>query len=461
MALAGSKKWLLFGTTICTSLSLGAIAAQAAGYGIAEQSTASVAEATAGDTTDSGAAFSYYNPAGMTLIAGSEVEGDLTFFDLHSTVNSTLKPGADPNAPVVYAPDASQSGHASGLLESTLIPTGFAVLGLPRGLKLGFDIVSPDGGRMKYPTNFIGDQEGGEALLTEIQGGLSLAIPITERLSIGGGPVLDYFQNKLTDRQNLPGEAETPDGYGAIGAFQGQDYRFGFNAGLLYRPTDSTRIGIDYRSKITHDVKGVDSLDVGALQAELAQIHLVVPPASAAEDKFVMPQTINFGIYQQVTRRLAVMANAQWENWHAVQSLIVNDPTLAQIPDGIGPEISPIYGNLHFRDAWTIGVGAKYQATAKLTLMGGAAYDETPVTSAAYRTTLLPDSNRVMIGIGEQYQVLPNLILQAAYAHYFVASSGIDQTRTQIDGASTGSGTLQGTYQESADVFSTGIVGKF
>ncbi len=431
-------------------------AAFAAGIGVPEQDSYAIAESTGGETTQAVPSISYYNPAGMVLINGDEVETDATYYDIHSDVNSTLIPNAAaPNGPGL-------TGHATGFVESTAVAHAFGVFSLPGGVKAGFSITEPDAGRVKYPSDFAGNYEGDEALLTDIQLGLDVAVPVYGGLSVGGGPVIDYFQSVLGTTQNLPLglAAETPHGDGAIGHFTGKSYAFGYNVGAMYQFTPAARVGIDYRSQIKHDPKGNELVDQGALGALLGDLG--PPPASKGFDNFLFPQTVSFGGFYQLTPEWAVMGNAQWEDWSAYKTLYINDPTNAQT-FLVGPNIAPVVENFQFRNAWTVGVATEYTPVfmPKLKLMSGVGYDETPVPSALYRVTGLPDDNRVLLGFGGAYQLSPHTTVQGAYAHYFIQNGGIRDNRTNQNGGTAYAGTLVGEYKLSADVFDVGLVSTF
>ncbi|HQT67524.1 MAG: aromatic hydrocarbon degradation protein [Rhodospirillales bacterium 20-60-12] len=431
--------------------------ARAGGLGIPEQGTDAVAHSFAGATVYDDPATAFYNPAGMVLIQGNQFEGDLDFFDIKSKFSGQDSFGGGVNS-------TEGAGSYSGFVDPTVIPDNFGVFSLPGGLKAGFSLTTPDGGRIKFPANAQGNYQGNEAALTQIQLGLDVAVPVTDKFSIGFGPIVDYYQNVLGLNQNLGFlNPQTPDGAGAEGRFRGQSYSFGYNAGFMYQFTPDTRVGFDYRSKIFHKIKGVETISVGPqvnafLNSPPFNTLIGVPPAaSPGTDKWIFPQTISFGLYHRFSPQFAMMASAQWADWHQEQTLIIDDAAANKFTLG------SIYTNFHFRSAWTVGVGADYKPVPKLTLMTGVGYDESPVTTP-YRINLLPDNNRTMVSGGFSYQLLPFAKLQAAYAHYFIQGASINQTRQGLTSAglnSTISGTLTGAYSLSADVFSTGVVVNF
>jgi len=87
-------------------------------------------------------------------------------------------------------------------------------------------------------------------------------------------------------------------------------------------------------------------------------------------------------------------------------------------------------------------------------LQTGVAYDESPIT-LSNRTSRIPDSDRVILGVGAQYDILPNVTVQAAYAHVFFASQPISNA------ASATSGLLVGKYSSSAETASLGFKVRF
>lgn len=420
--------------------------AYASGLGLVNQNSDAVAHAYAGVTVENDPAISYYNPAGMVLIDGNQLEESFNIYSIHSSFS-----GSD-NNPLLLP--AVTTGSARGYLESTLVPGTFSVISLPHGIKAGLSVTVPIGGRIKYPDNFVGQFQGTEALVTTIQVGLAIAIPITSQLSIGFGPEINWFQNILSTNENL--------GFPVAGTFTGKGYGIGFNAGLLYQLSPETRFGLDYRSKIDQKFKGTESISSSnpIIESIFGNGPGQFPPASPAFDKWAFPQQISLGIWQQVTPRLSVMFSALWTNWAQETGLTITDPSTTILTDGA------VYTPFKYRNTWTLAAGASYELTPALTLMGGAGYDESPVKTI-YRQDLVPDADRTMLGCGASLQLTPAVKAVLAYQHIIVANNSISQTRLQLgtDGslnpAGIGSGNLTGEYKTSADVFSASIIGKF
>jgi long-chain fatty acid transport protein len=90
-------------------------------------------------------------------------------------------------------------------------------------------------------------------------------------------------------------------------------------------------------------------------------------------------------------------------------------------------------------------VGANYHLDDKLTLRGGLAYDETPV-SDAFRTARIPDENRTWLAFGAQYRLSDKSMLDVGYAHLFIEDARINKKEGVV--------TLSGTYESSVDILS-------
>jgi long-chain fatty acid transport protein len=95
-------------------------------------------------------------------------------------------------------------------------------------------------------------------------------------------------------------------------------------------------------------------------------------------------------------------------------------------------------------------VGVNFHLNEKLTLRGGLAFDETPV-SDAFRTARIPDEDRTWVAFGAQYRLSPKSTLDFGYAHLFVKDASIDE----------GAVNLVGDYESSVDILSAQLTLNF
>jgi long-chain fatty acid transport protein len=90
-------------------------------------------------------------------------------------------------------------------------------------------------------------------------------------------------------------------------------------------------------------------------------------------------------------------------------------------------------------------LGATWHMSDKLSLRGGIAYDEAPVSDVD-RTPRIPDGARTWLAVGGQYRLSEKSALDFGYAHLFVNDPGLQS----IGGGTT----LTGEYDNQVDILS-------
>ena len=81
----------------------------------------------------------------------------------------------------------------------------------------------------------------------------------------------------------------------------------------------------------------------------------------------------------------------------------------------------------NYRDTWTGNVGVEYDLSPRLTLRAGSLYDQTP-TRDGFRTTRVPDGNRVWATAGATAHVTQAIAVNLSYAHIWVDREPINRT---------------------------------
>ncbi|HEY1413420.1 MAG TPA: outer membrane protein transport protein [Rhodopila sp.] len=406
--------------------------ARASGFELREGSTDWMATDFAGDTAKAyDAATVWSNPAGMVRLDQNEIDGSLN--GIFPTVSFS---GANYVGPGVTTP-----GTTSGnLIQSAATGGAYAVWNVSPDFKIGFGADAPFGQRISNGGTFVGRYQSLVSSISDEQFTISGAYRINEQWSIGGGPVLDFFSARLTQALNIgPASAITGDPDADL---HGSDVAAGFNLGVLYQITPDIRFGLDYRSRIQHNISGTQSVYVPPLLGVLSPQNAAILAAqnSSANTSITLPDSVTAGFYWQATPQLALLSDLSWTDWSLLKSINIT-PT--------SPLAAPSTIEENWRNTVAISIGANYRLTPALMLQGGIGFDQSPVTESN-RTTRIPDSNRYEIGIGAQYDVLSNLTLQVAYAHIFF--DGAELTSV----ASSTSGTIVGKYSNSANTASIG-----
>jgi long-chain fatty acid transport protein len=400
-------------------------AAFASGFALREGAADWLGNAFAGETAKAyDASTAWSNPAGMTRLDQSELDASVSYIGANSRFSGTNSSPFGGNVAGSTGGNAVQAVASGGM---------FGVWDLSPRFRLGFGVTAPFGERVSYPGDFVGRYQSLVSSITDIDIGLAAAFKLNDHLSIGGGPNIDYFSARLTQAINTAPLGDS------LADVHGNDVGVGFNFGVLYQFTPETRLGVDYRSRITHDINGTETLS--------GPITGLLPSSTGANTSITLPDSMSVGLYHQINDKLAIMSDIQWTHWSLLNTLNIT-PTNPAVP---ATDISEKWHN-----TWYGGLGLNYQILPKLMLQTGAAYDESPVTDGN-RTTRVPDASHYILGVGAQYKVLPNATLQLAYAHIFTRGGNINNTAA----AALGSGTIIGSYDDSDNSVTAGVTVKF
>jgi long-chain fatty acid transport protein len=401
------------------------------GFQLNEGATDWMANAYAGEPAKAyDASTVFTNPAGMVRLNQSEFDASLVGIFPTDRFSGTNTIDGVPT-----------SGTTSGdFIQKAATAAQFGVLNLTPDFKIGFSATVPFGQRTSYPTDFVGRYQGLVSSITDFQFTVAGSYRINEHWSIGIGPVLNYFNPRFTSALNLGPLGD------AYADFHGQNTAFGFNVGLLYQFDENTRIGIDYHSRLQHNLTVHEGFTPPPMLTVIDPVAAeeIAAMTSSGKTTIVLPDYLEVGLYHQFDPRWAGMISARWTNWSRLDSVTIT-PTNGQPPITF-PE--------NWHDTAFVGLGLNYRVTSKLLLQGGWHWDQSPVDDTN-RTVRIPDNDRYGIGGGLTYTPLPYLDLQFAYVHLFLPSAKINES------VSPSAGVLRGTLSVSDDSVSLGMRVRF
>lgn len=434
------NQWLLTALTVAASFSM-APAAQAGGFALTEQSVPGLGNAFGGNAaTAEDASTVFFNPAGMTRLQGNSVTGgayliapNIRFRNQGSTI-------------VTGAPLTGGNGGDAGI--DSIVSNFYTTWSLSDRLKVGLGVNTPFGLAIEYKPDWVGRYQALNSRLITINVNPAIAYKVTDTLSIGAGLNIQYAEAQLTNAIDfgligrLSGLRTLPQQADGKVAVVGDDWAVGFNLGLLYEPTKTTRFGVAYRSPITHELKGEADFTVPAVAAPLAARGRFVDTGASA--KLKLPDTLAFSVYHEVSPQWALMGDVTWTRWSRFEELRIKFDNPLQ-PDSVQPE--------DWRDTVRLGLGVKYNATEKLTLRAGFAFDPSPVRRNL-ETPRLPGGDRTWLSVGLGYQLSPSFSVDVGYAHLFVKDSPINQS-------SPTAGNLVGEIQSSVNIVGVQVNWRF
>lgn len=457
-------RWLAPATA---SLTLIPAVAGASGFALLEQSASRLGTAFAGTAAAADDATTvYFNPAGMTELR--EPEGALSASGIG--IGSEFRNGS--STPAFAQPLGGNGGDAG---DWNFVPAAYFVLPVGDTFAFGLGVNAPFGLKLVYDEGWIGRFQALHNEIKTLNVNPSVAWRIGERVSIGAGVDYQRLDAELTNDVNysaviaqgvqqlvLAGQLPPATGGAVIAAntaqsgharVRGDDDAWGFNVGALFDLSDSTRLGLSYRSSIDYTVQGTinftaplgrDPLSSGIIAAASAPgAPLSSGPVEVALE---LPDSATLSLQHRFGNQFALLADVAWTGWSSVQELrIVRD-------SGATVSVTPE----QWRDTWRYAVGGTYAMNDRITLRAGVALDETPVPDET-RTPRLPDTDRTWLAIGARWQPSPAWLMDFGYAHLFSDTVPLDQDA----GSPAASALLNGEQHSDVDIVSAQFVYRF
>ena len=401
------------------ALSLGGLPllAQGAGFQLHERSASGLGRAFSGEAAMAeDASVLASNPAAMLLLA------DEWSFALGG---SGILPEVEVRgtyAPPAPAPPGTRLPAIGGnVSDDVFVPFFHAAKRVNERLAVGFGSYTTFGLNSNYPTSFPARAVADSSEVLTLNLNPSLAWRVDDRWSIGLGFDALYAEGKLT--ATAPSTLPLLD-------LTGDDWGYGFNAGLLFEVSPSTRFGLHYRSAIDLEIEGRAVSLVPAFNGP-ATLSVELP------DSMEFSAVHDFGDW-------SVHGDVMWTNWSVFKQLA---------PQVTGAPVQPPVTPENWKDSWRFALGTTWRAGETWTFRAGVAYDRSPVPEANL-TLRIPDADRLWLSTGFSWEFTPGWTLDFGYAHIFADDVAI----TDGDAAA---GVFRGTAGGGADVVSLGISTRF
>jgi long-chain fatty acid transport protein len=376
--------------TITLSLAcLLATSAFGSGFLIPEQGAKASAMAGAFAATADDPSAIFYNPAGIAQ------QRRIAAYAGTTLINFTNEFTGDINSPVTAGEEAKYNRHTFN------IPNMYAVVPFGNNFTIGVGVFAAFGLRTDWADPFAGRYISKDADLKTTSVNPVIAWQTDDgRLAIGGGVeyrrarvilnanrlALNPFNGRITDVANT-----------RLASDYGDD--IGFNAGILWKPSDRFRIGASYRSDMDIDLEGnaeITPIPTGNAQFD-AVVRAQLPPNQPINTTIPFPSIASVGV--------AFSPNENWDmefdiirtGWDRFKALSVNFET-TPAASFVRPQ--------NWENSNSYRFGVNHNATENWDVRLGAVYDENPQPVEAV-SPLLPDSDRIGASIGTGFHSGP------------------------------------------------------
>lgn len=306
----------------------------------------------------------------------------------------------------------SQSNTTGG----AAIPHVFSIYPVNKSLTVGFGAFTNFGSQTNYDDDFLGRLNALQSKVQTINLNPSVAYSVTKKWSLGFGVNAVYANAVLTSanpgfaavKNTTGGNLLGPDGEivvapngSTLGSSKvsGDDWDYGWNAGVVYQLTDHSRVGLSYRSKVSLSLQGQtefeDTPDAPPFEDFAAEAPLELPDMVSMSGQFTVAEGITASGDMTLTR---------WSNFERLEVLRKDSGAVATSVKE------------DWQDSMRYSIGLDMIVNDAWSVRGGLAYDESPIRQRTM-TLRMPRGDTVWMTLGGQYRLSETWTLDGGYAY--------------------------------------------
>ncbi|MDB6142404.1 MAG: Long-chain fatty acid transport protein [Pseudomonas sp.] len=422
-------KKVMLKTTL--SLAVGLISTQlfASGFALNEQSISGMGTGFAGRSSSAEDASTVLgNPAGMSKLKRQEISLGAAVIDASTDIkHASGQPG---------------STNDGDMVPATVVPMGYYVKPIDEHWAFGLGVYAPFGLITDYEKSFQGRYYGDKSKVSVITVQPTVSYKINDYVAVGFGPTFNHIKGELTSALQL-NPAGTNDGKARI---NGEDNAWGYTAGILVTPIESTQVGLTYHSKVTYKLEGntkysganpAFALNGGKYDAGLS---------------IDTPESVDFSVTHKLNDDWTLYAGSSWTRWSRLKDITVqNEGVPAAIGGNAGP-LGRISEQENWHDTWAHAIGAAYRLNKQIVLRAGLSVDQSP-TNNTDRSVRIPTGDRRAISFGAGWSPTDDMTIDVAYSYLKEESVSVNDT---------GKGApYNASYHNSASGFGTSLTYRF
>ncbi|BDH45039.1 long-chain fatty acid transporter [Salmonella enterica subsp. enterica serovar Choleraesuis] len=403
-----SQKTLFTKSTLAVAVALVSTQAWSAGFQLNEFSSSGLGRAYSGEgAIADNAGSASRNPAAIMMFDRPTFSGGAIF--------------VDPDVDITGRSPSGRSLDADNIAPTAWVPNLHFVAPINDQFGWGASVTSNYGLATEYTDSYAAGSMGGTTDLETMNLNLSGAYRLNESWSFGLGFDAVYARAKIDRYAGDLGQLAAGSGLlppaiaqqvGAIPAdtkiahLKGNEWGFGWNAGILYELNKDNRYAFTYRSEVKVD------FDNGSYKSDLPastnQLVNMLPPSAAAalgdlpyatggatipgSLSLHLPEMWEVSGYNRVAPKWAIHYSLTYTSWSQFEELKAK---------GRGNQ-TLFYKEENFKDAYRIALGTTYYMDKNWTFRTGIAFDDSPVP-ADQRSISIPDQDRLWLSAGTTY----------------------------------------------------------
>ena len=393
-----SQKTLFNKTALAVAVALVSTSAWSAGFQLNDFSSSGLGRAYSGEgaiADDAGNASR--NPALIMMFDRPTFSAGAIFVD----------PGVD----ITGRSPTGASLNSDNIAPTAWVPNMHFVAPINDQFGWGASVTSNYGLATEFGDNYAAGAFGGKTDLETLNLNLSGAYRLDSHWSFGVGFDAVYAKAKIERYAGDLGKVVA--GSGAlppalarqvagipadtqIAYLKGDEWGFGWNAGILYELDKNNRYGFTYRSEVKIDFDGdYKSSLPSAYNQILGNFGLPMGTNGSTTGGSLslhLPEMWELSGYNKVAPQWAIHYSLTYTSWSQFQEL--------KATNSKGDTL--FYKDESFRDAYRIALGTTYYMDDNWTFRTGIAFDDSPVP-ADKRSISIPDQDRFWLSAGATY----------------------------------------------------------
>ncbi len=383
----------------------------------------------------------YYNPGALTRLDRATITLNVAGIDQAITFDRLDYPGEGPGGTDLITEPVTNDASAFAIPHLGVSYT----FGLPN-TTFAFGFYPPYAPAVAYPADGPQRYSLVDTLIIQTSTGPSVAHRVLPWLSVGLGVTWNVLiiEQDLNITLSTNDEQELED-YDVAFHMEGRDMTgFGWNAGILIEP-ESRRfaLGAMLLPPIAFETTGrMEASFAGNFYYEQDGLPLISSETAADEDislAVTMPLILKTGALIRPTDRVEIEAGFFWENWSAVEDLVVTDMDMTiETVDGNFAGIEDVVITddvvlpVGYSDVWSVRLGGEVDLSEAATVRAGVLYEIAAIPDATLSPSAV-DSDKLGVGLGGSWLASPGLSLDlGAYRAQYFRREIRDSQATQI-----------------------------
>ena len=245
----------------------------------------------------------------------------------------------------------------------------------------------------------------------------TVAFKATDKLSVSLGAEVQYLN--FTEKIRF-GNTAMPNNYADLN-LDGDSYSLSGIAAMYYKANEKVNMGISFRMRNDHSVKGPNKYDTNTLPSPYNALFV---SGGDFWGDITFPAQLAIGVSYRPIEKLLIEANwtnVFWSCFKAVDIHFDHTPGQGTTPGLMNEGNTDLNNAKHYQDAYRVGIGAEYTLTDAIKLRGSFIYDKSPLNDE-FMDVMLPVDDRYIIGTGAGFKLSENTILDLSYSVLFATT---------------------------------------